>query len=50
VQILAQLQDGRIVAARQGHLMVTSFHPELTDDTRLHKYFLAMAEGASAVK
>jgi 5'-phosphate synthase pdxT subunit len=50
VQVLAQLEDGRIVAAKQGHLMVTSFHPELTDDIRLHKYFLAMAEGASAVK
>ena len=33
-----------IVAARQGHLLATAFHPELTDDTRLHRYFLALAE------
>ena len=31
-----------IVAARQGNLLVTCFHPELTEDTRIHKYFLAM--------
>ncbi|MEL6268638.1 MAG: hypothetical protein AAFR22_02420, partial [Chloroflexota bacterium] len=35
-----QLEDGRIVAAQQGHLLATAFHPELTDDTRLHQYFL----------
>jgi len=34
-----------IVAARQGHLLATSFHPELTSDTRLHRYFLDMVEG-----
>ncbi len=32
--------DGRIVAARQGKQLVTAFHPELTEDTRLHRYFL----------
>ncbi|MCJ7626427.1 MAG: pyridoxal 5'-phosphate synthase glutaminase subunit PdxT, partial [Anaerolineaceae bacterium] len=32
----------RIVAARQGHLLATSFHPELTDDDRFHRYFLEM--------
>ena len=37
---LAQLPDGRIVAARQGHLLATAFHPELTDDDRFHRYFL----------
>jgi pyridoxal 5'-phosphate synthase pdxT subunit len=30
------------VAARQGNLLVTSFHPELTDDNRMHCYFLEM--------
>ncbi len=32
--------DGRIVAARQGKQLVTAFHPELTEDTGLHRYFL----------
>lgn len=38
--VLATLADGRIVAARQGNLLATSFHPELTNDDRLHRYFL----------
>jgi 5'-phosphate synthase pdxT subunit len=50
VEVLAALEDGRIVAAKQGHLMVTAFHPELTDDNRMHKYFMQMAEGANPVK
>ncbi|WP_248929341.1 pyridoxal 5'-phosphate synthase glutaminase subunit PdxT [Paenibacillus hamazuiensis] len=33
---------GEIVAARQNHLLVASFHPELTDDYRMHSYFLQM--------
>jgi 5'-phosphate synthase pdxT subunit len=37
---LARLQDGRIVAAQQGHLLATAFHPELTKDARFHRYFL----------
>jgi 5'-phosphate synthase pdxT subunit len=44
VKVLGRLEDGRIVAARQGHLLVTAFHPELTGDTRLHQYFLALAD------
>lgn len=40
VQVLARLEDGTAVAARQGQWMVTSFHPELSDDDRLHRYFL----------
>jgi 5'-phosphate synthase pdxT subunit len=40
--VLARLADGRIVAARQGHLLATSFHPELTDDDRIHRYFLTI--------
>lgn len=41
---LASLPDGSIVAAQQGHLLATSFHPELTRDDRFHRYFLALAK------
>lgn len=40
---LSALADGRIVAAQQGHLLATSFHPELTGDTRFHEYFISLA-------
>lgn len=40
VDVLAQLDDGTIVAAQQKNLLVTSFHPELTKDTRVHRYFI----------
>lgn len=40
-EILAVV-DGKTVAARQGAQLVTAFHPELTDDTRVHEYFLGM--------
>ena len=40
--ILASLPDGRIVAAQQGHFLATSFHPELTGDSRFHAYFLSL--------
>ena len=43
VQVLASLQDGRIVAARQGRLLATSFHPELTGDDRFHRYFMELS-------
>jgi len=43
-KILCALSDGRIVAAQQGHLLATSFHPELTNDTRFHEYFLSLAD------
>ena len=39
---LATLPDGRIVAAQQGNLLATSFHPELTPDDRFHRYFLTL--------
>jgi 5'-phosphate synthase pdxT subunit len=42
---LAMLGDGTIVAARQGKLLVTSFHPELTDDLRFHEYFINIISG-----
>ncbi len=43
VEVLASLPDGRPVAAREGSLLVTAFHPELTDDARFHRYFLELA-------
>ena len=43
-KILASVPDGRIVAAQQGHLLATSFHPELTNDTRFHEYFLSLVD------
>lgn len=42
VKVLSTLPDGRIVAAQQGKLLATSFHPELTDDDRFHHYFLKL--------
>ena len=44
VEILAALEDGRIVAARQGYLLATSFHPELTGDDRFHRYFMELSK------
>lgn len=43
VEILAALEDGRAVAVQQKHLLATSFHPELTKDSRLHDRFVSMA-------
>jgi len=43
-KILATVPDGRIVAVQQGHLLATSFHPELTKDTRFHEYFLTLVD------
>jgi 5'-phosphate synthase pdxT subunit len=40
VHALATLDDGRVVAVEQGSLLGTSFHPEVTGDTRFHEYFL----------
>jgi len=44
VEVLSKLSDGRIVAARQDHLLATSFHPELTHDGRFHDYFLKLGK------
>ncbi|MGW8224353.1 MAG: pyridoxal 5'-phosphate synthase glutaminase subunit PdxT [Anaerolineales bacterium] len=41
---LATLPDGRIVAAQQGNLLATAFHPELTPDNRFHRYFLSLVK------
>jgi 5'-phosphate synthase pdxT subunit len=43
VEVLARLNDGTPVAALQERLLATSFHPELTPDTRLHQFFLNLA-------
>jgi len=42
VEVLARLDSGTIVAARQGRMLATAFHPELTDDIRLHAHFVGM--------
>lgn len=46
VQVLAQVPEGpaagRVVAVRQGNVLATSFHPEVTGDTRVHRYFVDM--------
>lgn len=44
-EILAAV-DGKSVAARQGNILVTAFHPELTSDARVHGYFLDMVRAA----
>jgi 5'-phosphate synthase pdxT subunit len=40
VDVLARLPDGTAVTARQGRLLASAFHPELTPDTRFHRYFI----------
>src|SRR5439155_17987230 len=51
VEVLAAVSggpaDGRIVAVRQGNLLATAFHPELTGDLRVHRLFIEMAAGAA---
>jgi len=49
VEVLAEV-DGHPVLARQGRFLVASFHPELTDDTRLHALFLETVEEARCVR
>jgi 5'-phosphate synthase pdxT subunit len=46
VQPLATLADGTVVAAQQGRTLVTAFHPELTGDLRIHRYFLDLCAQA----
>jgi 5'-phosphate synthase pdxT subunit len=45
VEVLARLDNGSPVAARQEKLLVSAFHPELTDDLRFHRYFLDIITG-----
>jgi 5'-phosphate synthase pdxT subunit len=51
VRVLGQVSSGpaagRIVAVRQGYLLATAFHPELTGDLRVHRYFVAMVREAT---
>ncbi|MBI2070050.1 MAG: pyridoxal 5'-phosphate synthase glutaminase subunit PdxT [Elusimicrobia bacterium] len=47
VEVLARLPKGAIVAARQKNLLATSFHPELTADTRWHRFFLTFLANAN---
>ncbi|MDQ6716012.1 MAG: pyridoxal 5'-phosphate synthase glutaminase subunit PdxT [Actinomycetota bacterium] len=51
VEVLARVEDGpaagRIVAVRQGALLATSFHPEVTGDTRVHEMFVEMVRNRS---
>lgn len=42
VEVLSQLNDGRVVGVRQGNLMGISFHPEVTGETRIHELFVSM--------
>ncbi len=44
VEVQARLDNGTIVAAQQDHMLATSFHPELTRDERMHRYFVDMVE------
>jgi 5'-phosphate synthase pdxT subunit len=44
VEVLAKLANGKIVAAREGHLLATAFHPELTLDDRFHQLFMEMSK------
>jgi 5'-phosphate synthase pdxT subunit len=52
VEVLARVgsgpADGRIVAVRQGNLLATSFHPEITGDTRVHRLFVEMVRSKLA--
>jgi pyridoxal 5'-phosphate synthase pdxT subunit len=47
VTVLASLDDGRVVAVEQSNILGTSFHPEITGDTRFHEYFLAKVRASA---
>lgn len=50
VEVLARLRDGAIVAVREGKLLATAFHPELTEDTRMHRLFVDMASSIAVAE
>ena len=50
VEIMASLPDGTAVAAREGNLVATAFHPELTADLRFHEYFLTIVDSKFKTK
>jgi 5'-phosphate synthase pdxT subunit len=47
VHVLSRLNNKTIVAVEQGNLLATAFHPELTDDLRIHEYFFSRIEAVS---
>ena len=47
VKVLAAVRDGRAVAVRQADKLATAFHPELTEDSRMHRLFVRMVESAA---
>jgi 5'-phosphate synthase pdxT subunit len=47
---ISRLEDGTIVAARQGNLLATSFHPEITGDARFHEWFLTIGNAGVSAK
>ncbi len=47
VEVLATLDDGTIVAVREGPLLGTAFHPEIAGDPRFHQYFLRIVQGVT---
>jgi 5'-phosphate synthase pdxT subunit len=49
VEILAEV-DGHAVLARAGRILVAAFHPELTDDTRIHELFLNLVREGTSVR
>jgi len=49
VEVLAEY-NGEIVTAKEGNILVSSFHPELTEDYRLHAYFVEMTKEAKAAR
>lgn len=49
VEVLSRLPDGAAVAVRQGNLVATAFHPELSNDPRFHSYFLGLAAAKMGV-
>jgi 5'-phosphate synthase pdxT subunit len=49
VEVLARV-DGHPVLAREGRILVAAFHPELTDDTRIHELFLNQVREATSVR
>lgn len=48
VRVLATLDDGTIVAVQEGNLLGTAFHPEVSEDSRFHQYFLRLCKDAKA--
>jgi 5'-phosphate synthase pdxT subunit len=50
VEVLARLPDDKAIAVKEENLVALAFHPELTLDTRLHEYFLAMASSAKIIE